>query len=98
MASRSFSGRPKRPSHKTVNSTPFSSRPNSAHTRVCALFGRELKGVEFTVLWEGRFGRPLNDLLAIVADEAVGVVAGATGRTGEGYTADLELLLLPLRH
>ena len=33
-----------------------------------------------------------------VADDAVGLTAGARGRTQEGYTVDLELLLLPLRH
>lgn len=69
-----------------------------AGTRVCALFGRELKGEAFAAVWEESHGSSIRDLLAIVATESVGVVAGARGRTAEGFSADLELLLLPLRH
>src|SRR6478752_5174326 len=35
-------------------------------------------------------------LLAIVADEVSGVAAGVKGRTSEGWTQELELVLLPL--
>lgn len=69
-----------------------------AGTRVCGLFGLELRNKPFEALWQ-RGGRArLHNLIATVADEALGVVAGATGYTGEGDTIDLELLLLPLRH
>jgi hypothetical protein len=69
-----------------------------AGTRVCSLFGRELKGEPFAGLWTPQDARAASDLLAIVANEIAGVVAGVTATTAEGYTADLELLLLPLRH
>jgi hypothetical protein len=69
-----------------------------AGTRVCALFGRELKDEAFATLWQDAHQSSIRRLLAIVGEEAVGVVAGARGHTREGYAADLELLLLPLRH
>jgi hypothetical protein len=69
-----------------------------AGTRVCALFTRELKGEAFIALWQPDDHAAVRDLLAIVADEMVGVVAGASAHTREGLHADLELLLLPLRH
>jgi len=69
-----------------------------AGTRLCALFGRELKGETFIGLWEQQDRAAVRALLALVAEEMVGVVAGAGGRTREGLRADLELLLLPLRH
>jgi hypothetical protein len=69
-----------------------------AGTRVCAIFGRELKGEPFVYLWEAADRAHMRDLLAIVADEATGVVAGATAKVADGKTAELELLLLPLLH
>ena len=69
-----------------------------AGTRVCALFGRELKGCGFIELCERSKHSQVNDLAAIVADESTGMVAGAVGWTAEGFTVELELLLLPLKH
>jgi hypothetical protein len=69
-----------------------------AGTRVCGLFGRELKGESFAALWSPQDAGAAADLLAIVANEIAGVVAGVTAATAEGYCTDLELLLLPLRH
>ena len=69
-----------------------------AGTRVCALFGRELKNESFLDLWVEETRAPLAQLVAVVADEATGVVAAAKGRTGEGLPQDLELILLPLAH
>jgi hypothetical protein len=68
-----------------------------AGTRVCALMGHELKGQSFIDLWDKPKRRPLLNLTTIVADESVGLVCGALGWTGEGYSVELELLLLPLR-
>ena len=65
-------------------------------TRVCALFGRELKNERFIDLWEAGSRAALADLVDRIADEATGVVASASGRTAEGWTQDLELVLLPL--
>jgi hypothetical protein len=69
-----------------------------AGTRVCALFGRELKDEPFTALWDAGHQAAMHRLLATVREEEVGVVAGARGRTPEGFSCDLELLVLPLRH
>ncbi|GJE73001.1 hypothetical protein CHKEEEPN_4563 [Methylorubrum podarium] len=71
-----------------------------AGTRLCALFGRELRGTSFVDLWAERpqsFTDP-RQLIETVAGDTVGVVAGLTGVTVRDETLDLELLLLPLRH
>jgi hypothetical protein len=67
-----------------------------AGTRVCALFGRELKNMPFLDLWETGSRLTVADLLDSVADEATGVVASARGVTPEGWAQDVELVLLPL--
>jgi hypothetical protein len=69
-----------------------------AGTRVCAAFGRELKGAAFTEIWAGASRDPVRDVLATVATESVGVVAGASGRSCDGACLDLEFLALPLAH
>jgi hypothetical protein len=69
-----------------------------AGTRVCALFCREIKGEEFLSLWAEGSRQSVEDLLAVVDNEAVGAVAGLTGRTADGTLLDLEFLLLPLAH
>lgn len=68
-----------------------------AGTRICALFGRELKGVPFLDLWGGP-GSESWRLVEMAALDTVGVVAGLRGLTDRGEAIDLELLLLPLRH
>jgi hypothetical protein len=69
-----------------------------AGTRVCALFGREIKGEAFAALWNETSCKAIEDLLADVTNEATGAAAGLTARTEDGAEADLELLLLPLAH
>ena len=69
-----------------------------AGTRVCGLFGRELKGAPFVHLFDLESRERIRGLAATVADEANPVVAGVAARTAEGSDADLELLLLPLYH
>jgi hypothetical protein len=69
-----------------------------AGTRLCALFGRELKNDRFLDVWEPGTRAALADLLDVVADEATGIVAAANGRTPEGWAQDVELVLLPLSH
>ena len=65
-------------------------------TRVCALFAREIKGEAFNGLWSETSREQIEDLLTVVLDEKVGVVAGVLGRTESGAEVELELLLLPL--
>ncbi|HXW41928.1 MAG TPA: PAS domain-containing protein [Xanthobacteraceae bacterium] len=67
-----------------------------AGTRVCALFGRELKSESFIGLFAAASQPVVADLLAILDHERVGTVAGVTAHNGNGEPVDLELLLLPL--
>jgi hypothetical protein len=67
-----------------------------AGTKVCAMFCRELKGEPFTQMWTEKSRVSIRNLLTIVADEAIGVVAGATGRAQDGERMELEMMLLPL--
>ena len=69
-----------------------------AGTRVCALFGRELKNDRFIDLWDAQSRPALAELIDAIADEATGVVASANGRTAEGWAQDVELVMLPLTH
>jgi hypothetical protein len=82
-----------------LNFDPRAGHPfRIAGTRVCAAFGRELRGVAFTEIWAGASQDTIRDVLATVASEQVGVVAGASGRSCEGATLELEFLVLPLAH
>ncbi|KQT45646.1 PAS domain-containing protein [Methylobacterium sp. Leaf456] len=72
-----------------------------AGTRLCALFGRELRGGPFAGLWPAEAGGTQADpwrLVEAVTADTVGMVAGLTGTTARGESLDLELVLLPLRH
>ncbi len=73
-----------------------------AGTRICALFGRELRGTPFADLWGEVPGDPDGAgpwrLIETVAVDTVGLVAGLKGTTAVGDVIELELLLLPLRH
>jgi hypothetical protein len=67
-----------------------------AGTRVCALFDREIKGESFLNFWAPASRPIVGSLLAILADECTGTVAGVTAQNAAGEPIDLELLLLPL--
>src|SRR5262245_25807073 len=69
-----------------------------AGTRVCSLFTREIRNEPFARLWDAGSRPPIGDLLNVVADEAVGIVAGVGAQTADGAAVDLELLLLPLAY
>jgi hypothetical protein len=73
-----------------------------AGTRVCALFGKEVKGLGFAALWglngAGTGVFEARSLVSSVLDETSGVVAGLQGLTRSGQDIEIELLLLPLRH
>jgi len=76
--------------NSTVRSAPVPPRRDA----LCALFGRELKNDRFLEIFEPGARAALADLLDVIADEATGVVAAANGRTPEGWTQDVELVLL----
>jgi hypothetical protein len=69
-----------------------------AGTRICAFFGRELRGEAFERLWHEEAAQDLERALATVLDETAGVVAGLSAMTDEGASVDFEIVLLPLRH
>jgi hypothetical protein len=69
-----------------------------AGTRVCALFNRELKGEGFASLWDETSRKSNDELITAVCREQTGGVAGLLGRTADGTTVELEMLLLPLAH
>jgi len=67
-----------------------------AGTRLCATFGRELKGFAFTSLWtHADQTRAARLALGTLTDKAV-TVTTLLGTTAGGRSLDLELLLLPL--
>jgi hypothetical protein len=69
-----------------------------AGTRLCALFGRELKGENFLKLWQRTGQTTIRELIAVVMDEKVGVVASVNGSTSDDtlLPVNLEMLILPL--
>src|SRR5262249_23580086 len=71
-----------------------------AGTRLCALFGRELKGDSFTRLWQRPGQTAIRELIAVVTEEKAGVVASVTGATSDETLAPvgLELILLRLAY
>jgi hypothetical protein len=68
-----------------------------AGTRLCALFGRELKGEAFGSLWREPSRSEIQRCIDIVVQESAGVVAGIVGIAQESRTVPLEMILLPLR-
>lgn len=71
-----------------------------AGTRLCALFARELKGESFIRLWQRAGQTALRELIAVVVEEKIGVVASVTGSTADDtlLPVNLEMLLLPLAY
>lgn len=69
-----------------------------AGTRLCALFGRELRDGRLVELWPESARHDVRRNLDIVVDETAGVVCGVVATTAEKETVELELLLLPMRH
>jgi hypothetical protein len=67
-----------------------------AGTRMCALFGRELKEESFLSLWTLPNRQVMEGLIGLLTDECTGTVAGVTAHNDDDEPIDLELLLLPL--
>jgi hypothetical protein len=66
-----------------------------AGTRVCALFGRDLKDASFDSLFRDDARREIEQIIAAVAEETLPAIAGLTATAQDGATTHLELLLLP---
>jgi hypothetical protein len=69
-----------------------------AGTRVCALLGRDLKEKSFSALFAPDHRREIDDIIAVVAEELLGAVAGINAIAADGSVAHLELLLLPFNN
>jgi hypothetical protein len=71
-----------------------------AGTRLCALFSRELKGESFISLWQKPAQTAIRELMAVVMEEKVGVVASVSAETADDtlLPVNLEMILLPLAH
>lgn len=69
-----------------------------AGTRVCALYGRELKGRSFLPLWSPKRDRDtVRTLLEAVATDAAAAVVGIDAQTDHERVLACEVLLLPIR-
>jgi hypothetical protein len=69
-----------------------------AGTRLTALAGRELRGLNFDAWWSVPDRRDVGRMLATVATDATPLVAGVEATAIEANSVDAELLLLPLCH
>jgi hypothetical protein len=69
-----------------------------AGTKLCEMFGRELRGEDFIALWGKEAAQQLSDFVALVTGEGIGILAGATMEAGDVPVCPLELLILPLSH
>jgi hypothetical protein len=68
-----------------------------AGTRVCALFGRDIKNESFPALFAAESRGEIEDVVTAVAEETLPAIAGVTAATPNGGPAHLELLLLPFQ-
>ncbi len=69
-----------------------------AGSRANALFVKELRGFSFLDLWRGADREELDSILHCVADEAQAFLIGAEARLPSLDAADIEIILMPLRH
>jgi hypothetical protein len=69
-----------------------------AGTRICATFGRELKNEAFIDLWDASSRTTMRELVKVVGDEVIGVLANVSGTSTTGTAHEAELLLLPITY
>ena len=69
-----------------------------AGSRANALFVKELRGFSFLELWRGADREELDSILHCIADEAQAFLIGAEARLPSLDAADIEIILMPLRH
>jgi hypothetical protein len=66
-----------------------------AGTRVCSLFGRDVKEQSFPALFARQHRRDIAEIIAAVAEDVLPAVAGLTAMGSDRRMTHLELLLLP---
>ena len=69
-----------------------------AGTRICALYGREMKGDNFLDLWSPEDRNALATLGTAVSEDAAGAVVTFSVATAGDHSLTAELLMLPLSH
>ena len=69
-----------------------------AGTRVCSVYGREVKNTDFLDLWSDEDRQAVATLATAVSTDAAGAVITADLHTTRQQSVNCEVLLLPLRH
>jgi hypothetical protein len=69
-----------------------------AGTRMCSLYGREIKGVPFIDLWSDEDRETIVTVVSGICREAAGAVVEVDLVSARGRSVASEFLLLPLRH
>jgi hypothetical protein len=67
-----------------------------AGTRVCTLFGYELRDQQFSVLWQETETAEITRIAERVMTQCAPMLISASGKTAAGDALELELLLAPL--
>ncbi len=68
-----------------------------AGTRVCALFGREMKGKDYNDFWSKKDREAVQTMLSAITEDAAATVMGVVGKSDHGRELPMEALLLPLK-
>lgn len=68
-----------------------------AGTKVCALYGREMKGKDFAEFWDRKDREAVATMLSAITSDAAATVMGLTGRSDHGRDLPMEVIMLPLR-
>lgn len=69
-----------------------------AGTRLCAMFGNELKGKNFTQHWRSQEQETIANILESVTTEEKIALFGCIATSQEGRSLSIETMVLPLRH
>lgn len=69
-----------------------------AGTRICSLYGREMKGENFLDLWTPEDRNAMATLGTAIGEDAAGAVVTFAASTAGGHSLTAELLMLPLSH
>ncbi|MBB4478261.1 hypothetical protein GGE46_000802 [Rhizobium etli] len=68
-----------------------------AGTRICDLFGRDLRGERFSSLWAHGQHADIERTAVGVMDHAMPALFNATGYSTVGHQASFEIIMMPLR-
>lgn len=69
-----------------------------AGTRICAIYGRELKGRALMSLFAAADHDALRSMVAAVVEDGAAAVIGIRGTSDRGNSVTIEMMLMPLTH